>query len=161
MRHPVPAVALTVATIALLTACSPPVTGAIAFGVEGGRLVATVHMCDGIAEEFQIIPEGDVSDGYFERQFWDLPAVEGNEAGYNEYQLDIGDAAEFVAALDPDVSYSSSAEPDDYSRSARGPNITAADLAALTDGEVFYRVIEPEVATLVGTLDEFRAAACT
>lgn len=155
MRHPVPVVALTVTALALLTACSPPVTGAIAFGVEGDRLVATVHMCEGTAEEFQIIPQSDVRDGFFERQFWDLPAADGTE-----YRLDIGDAAEFIAALDPDVSYSTSAEPDDSSGSARGPNITAADLAALTDGDVFYRVIEPEVATVVGTLDEFRAAAC-
>lgn len=157
MRHPVAVAALTVATLALLSACSPPVTGAVAFTVDGGRLVAIVHMCEGTADEFQIIPEGDVSDGYFERQFWDLPA----DGGGGEYRLDIGDSADFTASLDPDVSYSTSAEPDDGSRSARGPNITAADLAALTDGDVFYRVIEPEVATLVGTLDEFRSAACT
>ncbi len=156
MRHPVPVVALTAAALALLTACSPPVTGAIAFTVEGDRLVAIVHMCEGTAEEFQIIPEGDVGEGYFERQFWDLPAADGNE-----YRLDIGDVAEFGAALDPEVSYSTSAEPGDDSRSARGPNVTAADLSGLSDGDVFYRVIEPEVVTLVGTLDEFRVAACS
>ncbi|WP_191282075.1 hypothetical protein [Pseudolysinimonas yzui] len=155
MRHPVAVVTLTVATLALLSACSPPVTGSVAFTVDGGRLVAIVHMCEGTADEFQIVPEGDVRDGYFERQFWDLPAGDGKE-----YRLEIGDAAEFAASLDPEVSYSTSAEPDDDSRSARGPNISAADLGALTDGDVFYRVIEPEVATLVGTLEEFRAAAC-
>jgi hypothetical protein len=155
MRHPLPVVALTVAVLALLSACSPPVTGAIAFTVEGDRLIAIVHMCEGTAEDFQIIPEGDVRDGYFERQFWELPAADGDE-----YRLDIDDAAEFASALDPDVSYSTSAEPGDDSRSARGPNITAADLAALADGDVFYRVIEPDVANLVGTLEEFRAAAC-
>lgn len=155
MRHPFRIVALTVAALASLTACSPPVTGAIGFSVEKDRLVAIVHMCEGTAQRLQIIPEGDVSDGFFERQFWDLPAADGAE-----YRLDIGDAAEFVAALDPDVSYSTSAEPDDDSRSARGPNLTAGDLAALTDGDVFYRVVEPEVATLVGTIEEFRSAAC-
>jgi hypothetical protein len=155
MRHPLPVVAVTVAVLALLSACSPPVTGAIAFTVEGDRLVAIVHMCEGTAEDFQIIPEGDVRDGYFERQFWELPAADGAE-----YRLDIDDAAEFAAALDPEISYSTSAEPGDDSRSARGPNITAADLAALADGDVFYRVIEPDVANLVGTLEEFRAAAC-
>jgi hypothetical protein len=155
MRHPVTVIAAAAGLLALLTACSPPVTGAIGFSVEENRLVAIVHMCEGTAEEFQIIPEGDVSEGYFERQFWDLPTGEDNE-----YRLDIGDAAEFAATLDPDVSYSTSAEPSDYSGSARGPNITAADLARLSDGDVFYRVIEPEVDTLVGTLDDFRAAAC-
>jgi hypothetical protein len=156
MRQPVPALALVVTALAVLTACSPPVTGAIGFSAEAGRLIAIVHMCEGTAHQLQIIPEGDVSDGFFERQFWDLPSAEGNE-----YRLDIGDLDEFGSALDPDVSYSTSAEPDDDSRSARGPNLTAADLAALSDGDVFYRVIEPEVATLVGTLDEFRAAACS
>lgn len=155
MRHPVAVVALTAGALALLTSCSPPVTGAIAFTVDHGRLVAVVHMCEGTADELQIIPEGDVRDGYFERKFWPLP-----EADDAESRIDIGDAAEFVAALDPEVSYSTSAEPDDDSRSARGPNLTAAELGALTDGDVFYRVIEPEVATLVGTLDDFRAAAC-
>lgn len=155
MRHPVTLAALTVGVLTALTACSPPVTGAIGFSVEKNRLVAIVHMCDGTAQRMQIIPEGDVSDGFFERQFWDLPPAEGNE-----YRLDIGDLDAFAAALDPDVSYSTSAEPDDDSRSARGPNLTAADLAGLADGDVFYRVIEPEVATLVGTLEEFRAAAC-
>jgi hypothetical protein len=156
MRHPVPVAAAAVGALALLTACSPPVTGAIAFGVEGDRLVATVHMCEGTVEQFQILPEAEVSDGYFARQFWRLAATDGNEV-----RLDIGDAADFVAALDPDVSYSTSAEPADGSRTARGPNITAAELARLADGDVFYRVVEPEVATLVGTLDDFRAAACT
>jgi len=156
MRHPVAVVALTAGTLALLTACSPPVTGAIAFTVDDERLIAIVHMCEGAADELQIIPEGDVRDGYFERQFWDLPTRDSAE-----YRIDIGDVAEFIAALDPEVSYSTSAEPRDDSRSARGPNLTAADLGALTDGDVFYRVIEPEVTTLVGTLDEFRAAACT
>lgn len=155
MRHPLRAVAVAVVTLALLTACSPPVTGAIGFLVEKDRLVAIVHMCEGTAQQLQIIPEGDVSEGFFERQFWDLPPADGNE-----YRLDVGDLDAFGSALDPDVSYSTSAEPDDDSRSARGPNITAADLAALTDGDVFYRVVEPEVATLVGTLEEFRAAAC-
>ena len=155
MRHRILVAALTVVTLGALTACSPPVTGAIAFSVEGDRLVAIVHMCEGTAQQLQIIPEGDVSDGFFERQFWDLPAAEGNE-----YRLEIGDLDAFATALDPDVSYSTSAEPDDNSRSARGPNLTAADLAALDDGDVFYRVIEPEVATLVGTLDDFRSAAC-
>jgi hypothetical protein len=155
MRHPTRIVALTVAALTLLTACSPPVTGAIGFAVEEDRLVAIVHMCEGTAQQLQIIPEGDVSEGFFERQFWDLPPADGNE-----YRLDIGDLDAFGSALDPDVSYSTSAEPDDDSRSARGPNLTAADLTGLVDGDVFYRVIEPEVATLVGTLDEFRAAAC-
>jgi hypothetical protein len=156
MRHLLRAVAVPVAALTLLTACSPPVTGAVGFTVEADRLVAIVHMCEGTAEKLQIIPEGDVRDGYFERQFWDLPAADDDE-----YRLDLGDAAEFSTALDPEVSYSTSAEPADDSRSARGPNLTAADLAALTDGDVFYRVIEPEVATLVGTLDDFRAAACS
>jgi hypothetical protein len=155
MRHPIRLVALTAVALTLLTACSPPVTGAIGFAVEGDRLVAIVHMCEGTAVELQIIPEDEVSDGYFERQVFELPA-----AADTEYHLDFGKAAEFVSALDPDVSYSTSAEPDDNSGTARGPNITAADLAALTDGDVFYRVIEPEVTTIVGTLDEFRAAAC-
>lgn len=156
MRHPVPVVALTVAGLAMFTACSPPVTGAIGFSAEAGRLVAIVHMCEGTAQRLQIIPEGDVRDGFFEREFWDLPPADGDE-----YRLDIGDLAAFGSGLDPDVSYSTSAEPDDDSRSARGPDLTAADLAGLTDGDVFYRVIEPEVATLVGTLDEFRSAACS
>jgi hypothetical protein len=156
MRHPVRIIALAVATLTLLTACSPPVTGAIGFSVEKDRLVAIVHMCEGTAQQLQIIPEGDVDDGFFERQFWDLPPADGTE-----YRVDIGDLDAFGSALDPDVSYSTSAEPDDNSRSARGPNLTAADLAGLDDGDVFYRVIGPEVATLVGTLDEFRAAACT
>jgi len=156
MRHRILVAAFTVVTLGALTACSPPVTGAIGFSAEDDRLVAIVHMCEGTAQELQIIPEGEVDDGFFERQFWDLPAAEGNE-----YRLEIGDLAEFSASLDPDVSYSTSAEPDDDSRSARGPNLTAADLAALEDGDVFYRVIEPEVATLVGTLDDFRAAACS
>lgn len=155
MRHPVTIVALTVAALTLLTSCSPPVTGAIGFLVENGRLVAIVHMCEGTAQRLQIIPEGDVSDGYFERQFWDLPPADGNE-----YRLDIGGLDAFGSTLDPEVSYSTSAEPDDDSRSARGPNLTAADLAGLADGDVFYRVIEPEVATLVGTIDEFRSATC-
>jgi hypothetical protein len=156
MRHRTLVAALTVVTLGVLTACSPPVTGAIGFSVEDDRLVAIVHMCEGTAQELQIIPEGEVDDGFFERQFWDLPAAEGDE-----YRLEIGDLAEFWASLDPDVSYSTSAEPDDGSRSARGPNLTAADLAALSDGDVFYRVIEPEVATLIGSLDDFRAAACS
>jgi hypothetical protein len=155
MRHPITVVVTAAGLLALLTACSPPVTGAIGFAAEGSRLVAIVHMCEGTAERFQIIPEGQVSEGFFERQFWDLPAGDGAE-----YRLEIGDRAEFGAALDPDISYSTTAEPDDGSGSARGPNLTAADLAGLSDGEVLYRVVEPEVATLVGTLDEFRTAAC-
>jgi hypothetical protein len=156
MRHPGLVVVLTVVALASLTACSPPVTGAIGFSVENGRLVAIVHMCEGTAQQLQIIPEGDVSDGFFERQFWDLPPA-GDD---HEYRLHVGELDAFGSELDPDVSYSTSAEPDDDSRSARGPNLTAADLAGLSDGDVFYRVIEPEVTTLVGTLDQFRSAAC-
>jgi hypothetical protein len=155
MRHPVTVIAAAAGLLVVLTACSPPVTGAIGFAAEGSRLVAIVHMCEGSAEQLQIIPEGEVGDGFFERQFWDLPPADGNE-----YRLDLGDLQAFGSALDPDVSYSTSAEPDDNSRSARGPNLTAADLAALDDGDVLYRVIEPEVATLIGTLDDFRSAAC-
>jgi hypothetical protein len=155
MRHLLRAAAVTVAALTLLTACSPPVTGAIGFTVEVDRLVAIVHMCEGAADELQIIPEGDVRDGYFERQFWELPTTDSAE-----YRVDLGEAAEFIAALDPEIAYSTSAEPDDDSRSARGPNLTAAELGALTEGDVFYHVIEPEVATLVGTLDDFRSAAC-
>lgn len=83
----------------------PPVTGAIAFAVDDGRL--------GDAGELQIIPEGDVRDGYFERQFWQLPEADGAES-----RVDIGDSAEFIAALDPEVSYSTGAEPDDDFRAA-------------------------------------------
>lgn len=144
---------LAVAAVLALSACSPPVAGMLALTVRDGHLVLLVQSCDAPIVDIRITSD-EAGDGFLadERVLPD-PVPDGLS------EVDLGDAAEFAARLDPDATYSLRGWAQGSSGRAAGPAIRVDDLA-IDDGEVLYPHDGHPLEHATGTVTEFVDAAC-
>lgn len=141
------------AAVLSLSACSPPVAGMLALTVRDGHLVLLVQSCDVAIVDIRITSD-DAGEGFLadERVLPD-PVPDGLS------EVDLGDAGEFAARLDPAVTYSLRGWAQGSSGRASGPAIRVDDLA-IDDGEVLYPREGHPLEHAAGSVAEFVDAAC-
>lgn len=136
-----------------LSACSPPVAGMLGLTVRDDRLILLVQSCDVAIVDIRITAD-DARVGFLSSErVLPGPVPEGLA------EVDLGDAEEFAARLDPEVVYAIRGRAQGSSGRAAGPAIRVDDLA-IPDDAVLYPADGHPLEHATGSVKEFVGAAC-